>query len=74
MSKSLSLTIEDADMRAVDDAAKELHVGREAFITQAIRKYAKAISARRHRNQLQNESKMTAAESLTVLKEFEAIS
>ena len=74
MSKSLSLIVDDDIIREMDDAAKTLHVGREAFVERAIRKYARYISRRELRNQLRKESALTAGESLSILKEFEAIS
>ncbi|MDP4200945.1 MAG: hypothetical protein Q8922_12925 [Bacteroidota bacterium] len=75
MSKSLSLTIDDDLIREADEAARTLHVPRDTFIVQAIRKYAGEISHRRRlRNQLRKESSLTAAESLSVLREFEEIS
>ena len=73
MSTSLSLRIEEEVLREVDDAARELHVPREAFLDQAIRNYLARMSQRRLRARLRKESELTAAESLRVLKEFEAI-
>jgi predicted transcriptional regulator len=73
MSRSVSLTIDDELFRDTDEAARALHLPREAFIVQAIRKYANEISRRRLRNQLRKESALTAAGSMKVLREFEAI-
>jgi hypothetical protein len=74
MSKSLSLILEEDILQEADDAAKVLHVGREAFISRAIRAYARQVSRRRLKNQLRKESAMTSEESMRVLHEFEAIS
>jgi uncharacterized protein (UPF0147 family) len=61
-------------MRDADEAADVLHIARDVFIVQAIRRYAGEISRRKLRNQFRKESALTASESLKVLKEFEAIS
>jgi|GEM_PF-4431695 predicted transcriptional regulator len=74
MSKSLSLSIEDEVLREVDKAAHELHLPRETFLQQAIRSYVQQMGHRKLRSQLRRESALTAAESMRVLKEFEAIS
>ena len=69
----MSLTIDDDLIRDADEAARELHVPRETFFLQAIRKYASDITRRKLRNQLRKESALTAIESRNVLHEFEAI-
>jgi metal-responsive CopG/Arc/MetJ family transcriptional regulator len=74
MSKSLSLHLEEEVLREVDEAAQELHLARETFVQQAVRSYVRQISHRRLRSRLRKESALTAAESMRVLKEFEAIS
>lgn len=74
MARSLSLTIDDEVIRDADEAARTLHMARETFIVQAIRRYASEISRRRLRSQLRKESALTASESLKVLREFEDIS
>jgi predicted transcriptional regulator len=74
MSKSLTLSIEDEVLREVDKAAHELHLPRETFLQQAIRSYVQQMGHRKLRSQLRRESALTAAESMRVLKEFEAIS
>jgi len=74
MSKSVSLSIEDELSHEVDEAAKVLHVAREAFIVQAIRRYARHISRSKLRAQLRRESALVAEGSLNVLHEFEALS
>jgi uncharacterized protein (DUF1778 family) len=73
MSKSLSLTVSDDLIREADEAANELHMHRDSFVLEAIRRYARHISRRRVRRQLKKESAATAQESLKVLHEFEAI-
>jgi hypothetical protein len=74
MSKSLSLTLDEAVLREVDEGAHALHVPRETFLEQAIRSYTRLISKRSLRSRLRNESALTAQESMHILKEFEAIS
>jgi hypothetical protein len=74
MSKSLSLHLEEEVLREVDEAAQELHLARETFLQQAIGNYVRQIGRRRLRSRLRKESALTAAESMRVLKEFEAIS
>lgn len=74
MSKSLLLNIEEDVLREVDRAAHDLHLARETFLQQAIRSYIQQIGHRRLRSKLRKESALTAAESMRVLKEFEAIS
>lgn len=74
MSTSLSVKLEDEVLKEVDEAARELHVAREAFLNQAIRSYLGHIGRRGLRTRLRKESELTASESLRVLKEFEAIS
>jgi hypothetical protein len=74
MSKSLSLHLEEDVLREVDAAAHELHLARETFLQQAIGNYVRQIGRRRLRSRLRKESALTAAESMRVLKEFEAIS
>jgi hypothetical protein len=74
MSKSLSLHLEDEVLREVDEAAQELHLARETVLQQAIGNYVRQIGRRRLRSRLRKESALTAAESMRVLKEFEAIS
>jgi predicted transcriptional regulator len=74
MSKSVSLSIEDELSHEVDEAAELLHVARDTFIVQAIRRYARQISRSKLRAQLRRESALVADGSLAVLHEFEELS
>ena len=74
MSKSLSVIVSDEVLLEADEAASELHMPRDIFIVEAIKRYARHISRRRIRQQLRKESAIAATESLRVLHEFEALS
>ena len=73
MSKSLSINIEDADLRTLEAAANGMSVGRDAVIAHAIRFYARYLSRQKLREQYRIDSAIVAEESMRVLREFEAL-
>ena len=72
MSKALSLKLRDDVFEETEKILKKMHRTRNTYFNEAITFYNKLCTRRQLARVLAKESKAVAAESMTVLAEFEA--
>lgn len=71
MTKSISLKINDKELRKVDHSAQTVGVSRNAYINKALRFFNRLYERRLLAKELRRESEQVRQESLAVLREFE---
>ena len=71
--KNLSLKLEDNIFQETESILGKLHTNRNRYINEALEFYNKLQKRRLLAKQLAKESKLVADDSLSVLKEFEAL-
>ncbi|MGV3540470.1 MAG: hypothetical protein ACO1OQ_11705 [Rufibacter sp.] len=71
--KNLSLKLEDNIFQETENILDKLHTNRNRYINEALEFYNKLQKRRLLAKQLAKESKLVADDSLSVLKEFEAL-
>ena len=71
--KNLSLKLEDEIFQETEDILAKVHKNRNQYINEALEFYNKFQKRRLLARQLNKESKLVAADSLSVLAEFEIL-
>lgn len=71
--KNLSLKLEDEIFQETEDILAKVHKNRNRYINEALLFYNKLQKRRLLARQLDEESKLVSADSLSVLAEFEAL-
>ncbi len=71
--KNLSLKLEDSIFQDTENILAKVHKNRNRYINEALEFYNKLQKRKLLAKQLENESKLVAGESLSVLAEFEAL-
>ncbi|MBI4387033.1 MAG: hypothetical protein HY551_06595 [Elusimicrobia bacterium] len=71
MTRSISLKIDERELRKVDHSAQTVGVSRNAYINKALRFFNHLYERRLLAKQLRRESDQVRQESLAVLHEFE---
>jgi hypothetical protein len=71
--KNLSLKLEDNIFLETENIVAKIHKNRNRYINEALEFYNKLQKRKLLAKQLSKESKLVAAESLTVLAEFEML-
>ena len=71
MTKSISLKIEERELRKVDHSAQTVGVSRNAYINKALRFFNHLYERRLLAKELRRESEQVRQESLAILREFE---
>jgi hypothetical protein len=74
MSKVLSLKLREDVFHDAEAVVKRIHIPRNTYINQAVEFYTKLHRRSLLAKQLAKESKLVAADSMAILKEFEAFS
>lgn len=72
MSKVLSLKLREDIFHDAESVVKKMHIPRNTYINQAVEFYTKLHRRSLLAKQLTRESKLVAADSIAILKEFEA--
>ncbi|RDC65473.1 hypothetical protein [Adhaeribacter pallidiroseus] len=71
--KNLSLKLEDTIFQETEDILAKVHKNRNRYINEALEFYNKLQKRRLLAKQIDQESKLVAGESLSILTEFEAL-
>ncbi|WP_345161671.1 hypothetical protein [Pontibacter saemangeumensis] len=71
--KSLSLKLEDEIFQETEEILTKVHKSRNRYINEALEFYNKLQRRRLLARQLEKESKLVSADSLSVLSEFETL-
>ena len=71
MSKNLSLKLQDEIFEETEQVLRKVRRPRNSYINEAVHFYNKLVARRLLKDRLIKESKMVAADSMTVLEEFE---
>ncbi|OGS04996.1 MAG: hypothetical protein A3G41_04825 [Elusimicrobia bacterium RIFCSPLOWO2_12_FULL_59_9] len=71
MTRSISLKINDRELRKIDHSAQTVGVSRNAYINRALRFFNHLYERRLLAKELRRESEQVRQESLAVLREFE---
>jgi hypothetical protein len=71
--KNLSLKLEDNIFQDTEDILAKVHKNRNRYINEALEFYNKLQKRRLLAKQLEKESNLVSADSLSVLAEFEAL-
>ena len=71
MTRSISLKIDERELRKVDHSAQTVGVSRNAYINKALRFFNHLYERRLLAKELRRESEQVRQESLAVLREFE---
>ena len=73
MTRSISLKIDDSELRKVDHSAQTVGVSRNAYINKALRFFNLLYERRLLAKELRRESEQVRQESMAVLREFDAL-
>lgn len=73
MSKAISVKLGNDIFEAAEETIKYLNIPRNAYINKAVDFYTKIQNRKLIKEQLQQESKIVAENSLIVLREFEIL-
>lgn len=73
MSKAISVKLGNDIFEAAEKTIKQLNIPRNAYINKAVDFYTKIQNRKLIKEQLQQESKIVAENSLIVLREFEIL-
>ena len=71
MSKNLSLKLQDGIFKETEQVLKKVKRPRNAYINEAVHFYNRLMARRLLKNKLMRESNIVAADSMSVLEEFE---
>lgn len=71
MSKNLSLKLQDGIFKETEQVLKKVKRSRNAYINEAVHFYNRLMARRLLKNKLMRESNIVAADSMSVLEEFE---
>jgi len=71
MSKNLSLKLQDEISKETEQVLKKVKRPRNAYINEAVHFYNRLMARRLLKNKLMRESNIVAADSMSVLEEFE---
>lgn len=71
MSKNLSLKLQDEIFKETEQVLKKVKRPRNAYINEAVHFYNRLMARRLLKNKLMRESNIVAADSMSVLEEFE---
>ena len=73
MTRSISLKIDDRELRKVDHSAQTVGVSRNAYINKALRFFNRLYERRLLAKELRRESEQVRQESMAVLREFDTL-
>ena len=73
MTRSISLKIDEKELRKVDHSAQTVGVSRNAYINKALRFFNHLYERRLLAKELRRESEQVRQESMAVLREFDAL-
>lgn len=71
MSKNLSLKLQDGIFKETEQVLKKVKRPRNAYINEAVHFYNRLMARKLLKNKLMRESNIVAADSMSVLEEFE---
>ncbi len=73
MTRSISLKIDEKELRKVDHSAQTVGVSRNAYINKALRFFNHLYERRLLAKELRRESEQVRQESMAVLREFDTL-